>query len=96
MAVAGMSEPLSRPLNEPSAIVGGRAALVLTTVLERHQLLKRQLDDIGFNERDQAAAFDAADALAQAGESWRRSRLPQRGNAETRGNDEPLRRNRWR
>jgi hypothetical protein len=83
--MAGMSAPRSITLTEPSAMVGGRAALVLTAVLNRRSL-KRELEDIGFGEADQAAALEAALALAEAGESWRWSRLPRRGNAETRGN----------
>jgi excisionase family DNA binding protein len=83
---AVVSAPRSITLAEPAAMIGGRAALVLTAVLNRRSL-KRELEDIGFSEGDRAAATEAAIALAEAGESWRRSRLPQSGNAATRGND---------
>lgn len=86
--------PHSITFNEPVVALNGRAAFVLSKVLQgslRGGLsLKRLLDDIGVSEQDQAAALEVAGALAELGESWRRLRLPQRGNAETRGNDEPL------
>lgn len=88
--MAGEPVPVrSRTLTEPSAVIGGRAAFVLSSVLEgslRNRLqLRALLVEIGVSDRDRELALEGALALREAGELWRQS-FPQRGNAATRGN----------
>ena len=58
----------------PSAIVDGRAALVLSHVLRgrlQHGLtLQRVLAEMGLSPVNQAAALAASAAIEEAGESW--------------------------
>ena len=77
-------------LTGPLVVLEGRPAFLLSAVLSGHlrnrHSLRSLLAEIGVDESDQAVAIEAALSLTEAGEEWRRSRLPQRGNAETRGN----------
>jgi hypothetical protein len=82
-------------LDAPAAVVGGRAALILSAILKgslRDELsLRKLLNALALKPEDRAAALDAFTALEAAGESYRQSRRGNhRGNAVTSGNDEPL------
>ena len=63
---------------------------ILAGSLRDRLTFRRLLADMRLDPVSEAAAVEAFLALEEAGEGWRRSRLPQRGNAETRGSEEVL------
>ena len=88
---------MSGAIVEPSAVVGGRGALVLARLLRgslgRGLSLRQYVAEMRLSPEDQAAVLEAAAALEEAGEVWRLGRLARkaRGNSATGGNDDGLR-----
>jgi hypothetical protein len=90
----GIVADASVALGESCAVIDGRAAPLVAQMLagelRGRMPLRRIVAEMRLSPADQAAVLAAELALEDAGERWRIASLPQRGNAETRGNAEPL------